>query len=148
MKPIFAWNVVLVFLIFLKRSLVFPFCCFPLFLCIDHWGRLSCLFLLFFGTLHSDAYIFPFLLVFSLLFFYQLFGRPPQTAIWPFYLDSCKQTALETYSMPGTLLDAEDTKSGTGFLPFRKSNRHEQCWRSDSQSGMLHRRSSRSCMFF
>ena len=43
--------------------------------------RLSYLFLLFFGTLHSDAYIFPFLLCFSLLFFSQLFVRPPQTAI-------------------------------------------------------------------
>ena len=38
-------------------------------------------FLLFFGSLHSDAYIFPFLLSFSLLFFSQLFVRPPQTAI-------------------------------------------------------------------
>ena len=37
--------------------------------------------LLFFGTLHSDAYIFPFLLCFSLRFFSQLFVRPPQTAI-------------------------------------------------------------------
>ena len=62
----------------------------PLFLCIDRWGRLSYLFLLFFGTLHSDvpkhskdAYIFPFLLCFSLLFFSQLFVRPPQTAIHP-----------------------------------------------------------------
>ena len=35
--PIFAWSVPLVSLIFLKRSLVFPFYCFPLFLCIDHW---------------------------------------------------------------------------------------------------------------
>ena len=58
-----------------------PFCCFPLFLCINRWGRLSYLFLLFFGTLHSDAYIFPFLLCFSLRFFSQLFVRPPQTAI-------------------------------------------------------------------
>ena len=40
-EPIFAWNVPLVSLIFLKRSLSFPFYCFPLFLCIDHWGRLS-----------------------------------------------------------------------------------------------------------
>ena len=39
------------------------------------------LILLFFGTLHSDAYMFPFLLCFSLLFFSQLFVRPPQTAI-------------------------------------------------------------------
>ena len=29
----------------------FPFYCFPLFLCTDHWGRLSYLSLLFFGTL-------------------------------------------------------------------------------------------------
>ena len=54
---------------------------FPLFLCIDLWRRLSYLFLLFFGTLHSDAYIFPFLLCFWLLFFSQLFVRHPQTAI-------------------------------------------------------------------
>ena len=56
----------------------FPFFCFPLFLCIDRWRRLSYLFLLFFETLYSDAYIFPFLLCFSLLFFSQLFVRPPQ----------------------------------------------------------------------
>ena len=56
------WNVSLVYLIFLKRSLVFPFYCFPLFLYIGHWGRLSYLSLLFFGTLHSNGYIFPFLL--------------------------------------------------------------------------------------
>ena len=36
---------------------------FPLFLCIDHLGRLSCL-SLFFATLHSDRYIFPFLFSF------------------------------------------------------------------------------------
>ena len=55
---IFAWNVPLVSLIFLKRSLVFPVYCFPLILWIDHWGRLSYLSLIFFGTLHSDGYIF------------------------------------------------------------------------------------------
>ena len=59
-EPIYSWNVPLVSLIFLKRSLVFPFCCFPLFLCTDGWGRLSYLFLLFFGTLHSDAISFLF----------------------------------------------------------------------------------------
>ena len=59
----------------------FPFYCFPLFLCIDHWGRLSYLSLLFFGTLNSNGYIFPFLLCFWLLFFSQLFVRPHQTAI-------------------------------------------------------------------
>ena len=47
----------------------FPFYCFPLFLCMDHWGKLSYLSLLFFGTLHSDGYILPFLLCLELLFF-------------------------------------------------------------------------------
>ena len=78
---IFVWNAPLVSPIFLKRPLVFPFCCFPLFFCTDHWGRLSYLSLLLFGTLHSNGYTFPFLLCFSLLFFSQLFVRPPQTAI-------------------------------------------------------------------
>ena len=88
--PIFAWNVPLASLIFLKRSLSqillksFPFYCLPLFLCIDHWGRLSYLCLLFFGTPCSNGYIFPFLLCLSLLFFSQLFIRPPQTTILPF----------------------------------------------------------------
>ena len=79
LHEIFPW-----YLIFLKRSLVFPFYCFPLFLCIDLWGRLSYLSSLFFGTLHSDGYIFPFLLCLSLLFFSQLFVSPPQTTILPF----------------------------------------------------------------
>ena len=35
---------------------------------IDHWRRLSYLSLLFFGTLHSNVYIFTFLLCLSLLF--------------------------------------------------------------------------------
>jgi len=84
--PIFAWNIPLVSLIFLKSSLVFPFYYFPLFLCIDHWGRLSYLSLLFFGTLYSDGYIFFFLFsfVFLLIFFSQLFVSPPQTTILPF----------------------------------------------------------------
>ena len=55
-------------------------------LCIDCWGRLSYLSLLFFGTLHSNEYIFPILLCFSLLFFSQLFVRPPQTAILLFFI--------------------------------------------------------------
>ena len=62
---------------FLEEISSLLFCSFPLFLCIDRWRRLYYLFLLFFGILHSDAYIFPFLLCFSLLFFLQLFVRPP-----------------------------------------------------------------------
>ena len=63
-----------------------PFYCFPLFLFIDHWGRLCYLSFLFFGTLHSNGNIFPFLLCFSLLFFSQLFVRPTQTAILFFFI--------------------------------------------------------------
>ena len=59
---IFAWNVPLVSLVFLKRSLDFPILLFHLFLCTNHWGRLSYLSLLFFGTLQSNGYIFRFLL--------------------------------------------------------------------------------------
>ena len=56
--------------------------CFPLFLCIDNLERLSNLSLLFFGTLHSNGYIF--LLCLSLLIFSQLSVSPPQTTIFPF----------------------------------------------------------------
>ena len=85
MEPIFAWNVPLVSLIFLKRSPVFPIL---LFSSISlHWSLRKAFLslLLFFGTLHSDAYIFPFFLCFLLLFFSQLFVRPPQTAILLFW---------------------------------------------------------------
>ena len=80
----FAWNVPLVSLIFLKSSLVFPIL---LFSSISlHWSlrNLSYLFLLFFGTLHSDGNIFPFLLCLLLLFLSQLFVRPSETIILPF----------------------------------------------------------------
>ena len=78
----FAWNVPLVSLIFLKRSLVVSIL---LFSSISlHWSLKKAflnLSLLFFRTLHSDGYIFPFLLWFLLLFFSQLFVRHPQTVI-------------------------------------------------------------------
>jgi len=65
--PICAWNVQLVSLIFLKRSLVFPLL---LFSSISlHWSLRKAFFknhsLLVFGTLHSHGYIFPFLLCLS-----------------------------------------------------------------------------------
>ena len=75
-------------LIFLKTSLVFSIL---LFSSISLHCSLRKAFLasrdlclLFFGTLHSDGYIFPFLLCLLLLFLSQLFGRPPQTTILPF----------------------------------------------------------------
>ena len=66
-EPIFEWNVPLVSPIFLKRSLVFPYC-FPIFLCIVHLKSLSYLSLLYSGTLHLVEYIFSFLLCLLLLF--------------------------------------------------------------------------------
>ena len=62
----FAWNVCLVSLIFLRRSRVFPILLFSS-ISLHHWGRLSYLSLLFFRTLHSDVYVFAFLL--SIIFF-------------------------------------------------------------------------------
>ena len=74
---IFTWNVLLVSLIFFNirdisniRDLSsFLFYGFPLFLCINNWGRLSYLSLLFFGTLHSNGCIFPFPLPLTSLLF-------------------------------------------------------------------------------
>ena len=102
--PIFAWNIPLVSLIFLKRSLVFPIYCFPLFLCTDHWGRLSYLLLLFFGTLHSYGYTFPFLPCLSLSYFSckdslqerRLLVRPPQTTIANFLMSAHPLLSLFT----------------------------------------------------
>ena len=80
MESIFAWNVPLVSLIRLKRSLVCH----------------SVVFLYFFALIAEEGFLisscyslelciqrvsFPFLLCFSLLFFSQLFVRPPQTSI-------------------------------------------------------------------
>ena len=69
-EPIFAWNVPLVCLIFLKRSLVFPIL---LFSSISlHWSLRKAFFisLLFFGTLHSNGYIFLFSFAFCFFSFH------------------------------------------------------------------------------
>ena len=76
------------YLTYLKRSLVFPIL---LFSSISlHCSLRKAFFffnlsLLFFGTLHSHGYIFPFLLCLLHLFFSQLLVRPPQTAVLPFF---------------------------------------------------------------
>ena len=78
---------------FLKRFLVFPILLFSSISLL--WSLKKAYFsLLFFGTLHSNK-IFPFLLCFWLLFFSQLFVRPPQTAILLFCI-----------SFPWRMLDA------------------------------------------
>ena len=110
-EPIFAWNIPLVSLILLKRSLVFPILLFSSISFTDHWGRLSYLSLLFFGTLHSDGHIFRFLLCFLLLFFSKLFIRPLQATILPFCIlfflitVSCTVSQTSVHSSSGTLSD-------------------------------------------
>ena len=79
-----------------KRCLVFPVILFPLFLCIVHLQRLSCLSLLFSGTLHPFGYIFPFLPFFLPLFFFQLFEKPRQTITLP----SCISVSLGWFWSP------------------------------------------------
>ena len=96
---------------FLDEISCFLFCYFPLFLCIDHWGRLSSLSLLFFGTLHSDGCIFPFVLCLWLLFISQLFVRPPQTTILPFCISfswgwSSSLPLVQCYEPPSIVLQA------------------------------------------
>ena len=61
--------------------------------------------LLFFGTLHLNGYIFPFLLCFLHLFFSQLFVRPPQTAILLFCIFfpwgcSCSLSPVQCHEPP------------------------------------------------
>ena len=64
------------FLQFSQRHFCLSRCIvFSLFICIVHLRRISCLSLIFFGTLHSDGYIFPFLLCLPFLFFSQLFVK-------------------------------------------------------------------------
>ena len=84
----FRWNVPMVSLILLKRSLVFPIllfssvcccCC-----CTDLLGGFSYLSLLSFGTLPSGGHMFAFLLCLAPLFFSQLFVGPTQTAVLSF----------------------------------------------------------------
>ena len=92
----------------LPHSIVFLY----LFALITEEGFLN-LSLLFFGTLHSDACIFPFLLCFSLLFFSQLFVRPPPGSHFAFlhffFLGmvlipvSCTMSQTSVHSSSGTL---------------------------------------------
>ena len=58
--------------------------------------------------LYSNGNIFPFLLCFSLLFFSQLFVRPPQTTILPFCISfpwgwSWSLTPVQCHEQPGGL---------------------------------------------
>ena len=81
-EPIFAWNVPLVSLIFLKRSLVVPIL---LFSSVSlHWS-LRKAFLSLLAILWNSAFKWVYLSFSPLLFSsFHSYVRPPQTAIWPF----------------------------------------------------------------
>ena len=126
--PIFAWNVPLISLISLKGSLVFPILLFSSIFCIDHWGRLSYLSLLFFRTLHSNGHMFPFLLCFYLLFFSQLFVKPPQTTILPFFISfswewSWSLTPVQYHESPSIVFWMwTSVHSSSGTLSIRSNS--------------------------
>ena len=117
--PIFAWNVPLVSLIFLKRSLVFPILSFSSISL--HWSlRKAFLFLL--ASLWNSAFRWVYLSSSSLPFtslLSQLFVRLPQTTILPFNFAflhffflgmvlitaSCTMSQTSLHSSSGTLTD-------------------------------------------
>ena len=74
-------NVHLISPVFLKRSLVFPFCCFPLLFWIVHLRRPSYLSLLICGILHSLGYVFPSPLLFTSLLSSAICNAPRTTAL-------------------------------------------------------------------
>ena len=106
--PIFGQNISLIFSIFQKRSLVFPFYYFPLCLCTVYGRRPSFLSLLFFGTLSLGGCTFLFISCFSLLFFPQLFVKPPQITTLPSCFSFslgwfCSLPPVQYYRPPSTV---------------------------------------------
>ena len=71
---------------------------------------------LFFGILHSEEYIFPFLLCLLLLFVSQLFVRPPKTTTLPFCISFFLGMILITTSC--TVLGTS-IHSSSGILSIR-----------------------------
>ena len=94
---------------FLKEISVFPVLLFCSILCTVPLKMLSYLFLLFSGTLHSDRYIFPFLLCLSLLFFSQLFCifclylLVPNSIIYPAPTPVTRLVTMSVFSMSVSL---------------------------------------------
>ena len=81
--PILAWNVPLIYPVFLKRSLVFPILLFFSISLHYSWKKAFLSLLAFLRISAFIGYIFPFVLCFLLLFFSQLFVKPPQTTTLP-----------------------------------------------------------------
>ena len=102
------------FLIFLKRSVVFPILLFSLFLCIDRWGRLSYLFLLFFNSAFRWIYLCFSSLPFTSLLFSAICKASSDNhfAFWHFFFlviflitASCTMSQTFVHSSLDTLSD-------------------------------------------
>ena len=117
--PIFTWNVPLISLIFLKRSLVFPFLLFSS-ICTVHLRRPSYLSFLFSGTLHSDKYIFPFLPWLSLLFFFSAICKASSDYHFAFLHFFLFGMVLITASY--TIMLQTSIHSSSGTLSFRSNH--------------------------
>ena len=79
--------------------------------------------LLFFGTLHSTGNIFPFLLCFLLLFFSQLFVRPPQTVILLFCISF--RICQHALNMPANLKNSA-VATGLEKVSFHSNPKERQ----------------------
>ena len=109
--PIFAWNILLVSLIFLKTSLVFPILLFSSFSL--HWLLRKAFFSLF-AILWNSAFrwvYFCFLLCLLLLFFSQLFVKPHERIILPLCISfswewSCSLSPLQCHEPLSIVLQA------------------------------------------
>ena len=107
--PILAWNVPLVSPIFLKRSVVIPIL---LFSSISLHCSLRKAFLSLLAILWNSAFKWVYLSLSPLLlFFSQIFVRPPQTTILPFCISfswgwSWSLPPVQCYELPSIVLQA------------------------------------------
>ena len=111
-----------------------------------HWSLRKAFYLslLFFGTLHSNGFIFPLLLCFSLLFFSELFIRPPQTAILKLprsksCLDPCNSKSRPWTSIINNNWEHSKDPSQTGWVRICNLKRCLRAWvRGEFEGEWIH----------
>ena len=96
-------------------------------LCIFHLRRPFYLSLLFFGTLHSVEYIFPFLLCLSLLFFFSvIYITLPETSFPRFFPNSFSLTSTLPLRF-SQVIPCQGKFSESPLCTHRKSCVHQFC---------------------